>query len=123
MRCPPTPSTHPPAARVLRSLHALDAARPDPFGGQRAGLSATAQSNRRPVGIDITVPMDGGGVVVGDKVSISLEVEVGRQLGPTDGSVEQAGGTRRADRPTRRGQARAEARLSSCGIIAAWPSG
>jgi polyisoprenoid-binding protein YceI len=48
---------------------------PDPFGGQRAGFSATAQINRRDFGIDITVPMDGGGVVVGDKVSISLEIE------------------------------------------------
>jgi polyisoprenoid-binding protein YceI len=48
---------------------------PDPWGGQRAGFSATAQINRRDFGIDITVPMEGGGVVVGDKVSISLEIE------------------------------------------------
>ena len=48
---------------------------PDPFGGQRTGLSATAQINRRDFGIDITIPMEGGGVVVGDKVSISLETE------------------------------------------------
>ncbi len=49
--------------------------RPDPFGGQRAGFSATAQINRRDFGIDLTIPMDGGGVAVGDKVSISLEIE------------------------------------------------
>ena len=48
---------------------------PDPFGGQRAGFSATAQINRRDFGIDLTVPMDAGGVVVGDKVSISLEIQ------------------------------------------------
>jgi polyisoprenoid-binding protein YceI len=48
---------------------------PDPFGGQRAGFSASAQINRRDFGIDLTVPMDGGGVVVGDKVSISLEIQ------------------------------------------------
>ena len=48
---------------------------PDPFGGQRAGFSATASINRRDFGIDLTVPMDGGGVAVGDKVSISLEIE------------------------------------------------
>ena len=47
---------------------------PDPFGGQRAGFSVTAQINRRDFGID-TVPMDGGGVVVGDKVSIGLEIQ------------------------------------------------
>jgi polyisoprenoid-binding protein YceI len=47
----------------------------DPFGGQRVGFSATAEINRRDFGIDISVPMDGGGVVVGDKISINLEVE------------------------------------------------
>jgi len=49
--------------------------RPDPFGEQRVGFSATAQINRRDFGIDSIIPMDGGGVVVGDKVSISLEIE------------------------------------------------
>jgi polyisoprenoid-binding protein YceI len=49
--------------------------RADPFGGQRAGFSATAQINRHDFGIDLTIPMDGGGVVIGDKVSISLEIE------------------------------------------------
>jgi polyisoprenoid-binding protein YceI len=48
---------------------------PDPFGGQRAGFSATAQISRHDFGVEITVPMDGGGVAVGDKVSISLEIE------------------------------------------------
>ncbi|MFN2518964.1 MAG: YceI family protein [Jatrophihabitantaceae bacterium] len=47
----------------------------DPFGGQRVGFSATAQINRRDFGIDISMPMDGGGVVVGDKIAITLEVE------------------------------------------------
>jgi polyisoprenoid-binding protein YceI len=47
----------------------------DPFGGQRVGFSATAEINRRDFGIDISMPMDGGGVVVGDKIAITLEVE------------------------------------------------
>jgi polyisoprenoid-binding protein YceI len=47
----------------------------DPYGGQRAGFSATAELNRRDFGIDISLPMDGGGVVVGDKVTIALEIE------------------------------------------------
>ncbi len=47
----------------------------DPYGGTRAGFSATAEINRRDFGIDISVPMDGGGVVVGDKISINLEIE------------------------------------------------
>ncbi|MHB8670930.1 MAG: YceI family protein [Acidimicrobiales bacterium] len=48
---------------------------PDPFGGTRAGFSATAEINRRDFGIDLSMPMDGGGVVVGDKVKVHLEVE------------------------------------------------
>jgi polyisoprenoid-binding protein YceI len=47
----------------------------DPFGGTRAGFSATAEINRRDFGIDISMPMDGGGVVVGDKIAIVLEIE------------------------------------------------
>jgi polyisoprenoid-binding protein YceI len=48
---------------------------PDPYGGTRAGFSATAQINRSDFGIDINLPLDGGGVVVGDRVQIHLEVE------------------------------------------------
>ena len=47
----------------------------DPWGGTRAGFSASTEINRRDFGIDITMPLDGGGVVVGDKVKIELEVE------------------------------------------------
>jgi polyisoprenoid-binding protein YceI len=48
---------------------------PDPWGGQRVGFSATAQINRCHFGIGKIIPMDGGGLAVGDKVSISLEIE------------------------------------------------
>lgn len=48
---------------------------PDAFGGFRAGFSATTEINRRDFGIDISMPLDGGGVVVGDKIQISLEIE------------------------------------------------
>jgi polyisoprenoid-binding protein YceI len=47
----------------------------DPYGGQRSGFSATGEINRKDFGIDISMPMDGGGVVVGDKITILLEVE------------------------------------------------
>ena len=47
----------------------------DPWGGTRAGFSATAEINRRDFGIDISLPLDGGGVVVADKVNVSLEIE------------------------------------------------
>jgi polyisoprenoid-binding protein YceI len=53
--------------------------RPDPFGGQRAGFAATAQINRHDFGVDLRIPMDGGGVLIGDTVSISLEIRAIRQ--------------------------------------------
>ncbi len=48
---------------------------PDPWGGTRAGFSAETEISRKEFGIDFEVPMDGGGVVVGDKIKILLEVE------------------------------------------------
>jgi polyisoprenoid-binding protein YceI len=47
----------------------------DPWGGTRVGFSATTELNRRAFGIDINLPLDGGGVVVGDKVRVELEIE------------------------------------------------
>lgn len=48
---------------------------PDPWGGTRAGFSAETEINRKDFGIEFDLPMDGGGVVVGDKIKITLEVE------------------------------------------------
>jgi polyisoprenoid-binding protein YceI len=52
---------------------------PDPFGGTRAGWSARAEIDRRDFGIQTNMPLDGGGVVVGDKVEITIEVEAVRR--------------------------------------------
>ncbi len=48
---------------------------PDAYGGTRAGFSATTTIDRNDFGVDIKMPMDGGGVVVGDKVIVELEIE------------------------------------------------
>jgi polyisoprenoid-binding protein YceI len=48
---------------------------PDAYGGTRAGFSAKTEINRNEFGVDIKMPMDGGGVVVGDKVTVELEIE------------------------------------------------
>lgn len=48
---------------------------PDPWGGTRSGFSATTEISRKDFGIDFQIPMDGGGIVVGDKIKIFLEVE------------------------------------------------
>jgi polyisoprenoid-binding protein YceI len=47
----------------------------DPYGGTRIGFSATSEINRGDFGIEFNMPMDGGGVVVGDKINIALEIE------------------------------------------------
>ncbi|HZP30080.1 MAG TPA: YceI family protein [Acidimicrobiia bacterium] len=46
-----------------------------PFGDVRAGFSATTEINRKDYGISLDMPLEGGGVVVGDRVQIALEIE------------------------------------------------
>ena len=48
---------------------------PDPWGGTRAGFSAVTEISRKDYGVDFNIPIDGGGVVVGDKIKINLEIE------------------------------------------------
>jgi polyisoprenoid-binding protein YceI len=48
---------------------------PDAYGGTRAGFSARTEISRSAFGVDIQMPMDGGGVVVGDKIVIELEIQ------------------------------------------------
>lgn len=52
---------------------------PDPWGGTRAGFSATGEINRKDFGIDFNIPLDGGGFVIGDKIKLVLEVEAALQ--------------------------------------------
>ena len=48
----------------------------DPWGGERAGFSAKTSINRHEFGLAFNMPLEGGGVLVGEKVSITLEIEV-----------------------------------------------
>jgi polyisoprenoid-binding protein YceI len=54
---------------------------PDPFGGKRCGFSAQGELSRKAFGIDIDMPLDGGGVVLSDKIELNLEVEAILQAG------------------------------------------
>ncbi|HEY7137065.1 MAG TPA: YceI family protein [Acidimicrobiia bacterium] len=47
----------------------------DPWGGTRVGFSARGEINRSDFGISWNAALEGGGVVVGDKVQIHLEIE------------------------------------------------
>jgi polyisoprenoid-binding protein YceI len=51
----------------------------DPWGNQRAAVSATTKVNRQDYGVKWNATMDNGGVVVGDDVSITLDVEMVKQ--------------------------------------------
>ena len=48
----------------------------DPWGNQRAAVSAATKINRQAYGVKWNANMDNGGVVVGDDVSINLDVEM-----------------------------------------------
>ena len=50
-----------------------------PFGDTRAGFSATAEINRSDFGIEFNAPLEGGGVVLANKIQIALEIEAIRQ--------------------------------------------
>jgi polyisoprenoid-binding protein YceI len=47
----------------------------DPWGGTRVGIEATTEISRKAFGVDFNVPLDGGKVLVGDKVSVVLSVQ------------------------------------------------
>ncbi len=53
----------------------------DPWGGKRIGFTADGEISRKAWGIDIDMPLEGGGVVVGDKIKLTLEVEAVLQAG------------------------------------------
>ena len=48
---------------------------PDPYGGTRAGFTATGELNRRDFNVNFSAPMQNGGVVVSDKITLNLEIE------------------------------------------------
>jgi len=48
----------------------------DPWGLQRTAVSATAKINRQDFGVSWNKTLDSGGVVVGDDVNITLDVEM-----------------------------------------------
>lgn len=51
----------------------------DPWGGQRAGFSATTKIDRRDFGLTWNQALETGGVVVGTDIKITLEVEAVKQ--------------------------------------------
>ena len=48
----------------------------DPWGGTRAGFEAKTEINRKDFGLEWNVALEGGGVLVGEKVRINLDVQL-----------------------------------------------
>jgi len=48
---------------------------PDPYGGVRAGFTATGEINRSDFNVSFNAPLQNGGVVVGEKITLQLEIE------------------------------------------------
>ncbi|MEH7387004.1 YceI family protein [Bacillus sp. JJ1521] len=50
----------------------------DPWGNEKAGFSATGSLNRSDYGLVWNAALETGGVLVGDQVKISIEIEAGK---------------------------------------------
>lgn len=50
----------------------------DPWGNTKAGFSATAEINRKDFGIEYNAALETGGVLIGDKVKLELDIQAVR---------------------------------------------
>jgi polyisoprenoid-binding protein YceI len=50
----------------------------DPWGKERIGFTASATINRKDFGLEFDMILDSGGVAIGDKVSLSIDIEATR---------------------------------------------
>jgi polyisoprenoid-binding protein YceI len=54
----------------------------DPWGGTRVGFEGTTTISRKAFGIDFNIPMDGGRLLIGDKIDITVAVQAVLQQDP-----------------------------------------
>ncbi len=66
---------------VVLDVAGLTAETKDPWGGLRRGASASAKINRKDFGLTWNKALETGGVVVGEEVLITLEVELTKAQG------------------------------------------
>ena len=71
----------------------------DPWGNTRIGLSATTKINRKDFGLTWNAALETGGILVGDEVTITLDVEFVKQL---ESLSDPARAWQRATRASRR---------------------
>jgi polyisoprenoid-binding protein YceI len=58
----------------------FDGVSPDPWGGTRAAFTAETEINRKDFGLEWNVALETGGVLVGDKVKIQLDIQAVEQV-------------------------------------------
>ena len=61
---------------------------PGPQGGMKAGFSAAVEVNRHDFGVSYNGPIPGGGVALGDKVQITIDVEADLQESKAEAETE-----------------------------------
>lgn len=61
---------------VVLEVEGPAAAVKDPWGNTKSGFSATTKLNRKDFGVTWNKSLDGGGVVVGDEVKVTIDLEV-----------------------------------------------
>jgi len=61
--------------KVTLDAEAPSAPQKDPWGGTRIGLEATSKINRKDFGLNWNATLETGGFMVGDQVTITLDVE------------------------------------------------
>jgi len=57
----------------------------DPMGNLRAGFEATRRLNRRDYGLEWNLPLDTGGVLVSEKVTLEFEISAIKSEGEAQG--------------------------------------
>jgi polyisoprenoid-binding protein YceI len=65
--------------QVVLDVDGPSASVKDPWGNTRAALSASTKINRQDFGVKWNARIDGGGVVVGDEVNITIDLEMVQQ--------------------------------------------
>jgi polyisoprenoid-binding protein YceI len=73
--------TRPVPLRLEINGFGADPFAPGPAAGARAGFTATGEINRMDYGVSYNGPIPGGGVLLGEKVQIILEIEAFLQTG------------------------------------------
>ena len=70
---------------VILSVNDVSEPSKDPWGNQRIGLSASTKVNRKDFGLVWNAPLEFGGVLVGEEVAITLDVQFikGYSVAPT----------------------------------------